>query len=637
MASVAANQDEITFDEFREEWLDEFQNGDLSPFEKGYRFAIKLVTQWLSVAGDDEDLVLCDGSGDGGIDIAYLHRADIDDDQEGQSVEGHTWYLVQSKYGTAFQGAETIVNEGSKVISTLAGENSHLSENVTRLMGRLDTFRKQASEYDRIILVFATDRPITESDRQGLSDIRFRGRQHFGDVFDVEDISLQTIWELRETAQQPDVSLAISGNFVDPTPGIRVGTIPLTTLYSFLAGYRDKTGNLDQLYEKNVRQFLGSRRKVNKGIEETLKNSPELFGLYNNGITIVVSNYTINPDGSCVLFDPYVVNGCQTTRTIWEVLRQRLDAGGTGRSEEVDKWRKRADQGVVVAKIVKGDSTQTNDITRFTNSQNAVREQDFIALRDDFRAWASAIANRYGIFLEIQRGGWEAQKAYQKSNPSTRQFTKYVNANDLLKVYAAGWLREPGTANGARRTFHPGGRLFNRITAGNESFGVDDIYAAYRLQRMADQFKFGRRAEMPSRGLTKYLFYFVVLDFVRETLIRANRAHSARELTNALLILDQEDNQDSLQGLLDSAIEVIDEYLNRESEDSVYKEPEFQDDLFRFLKSEQLGRNEEFAPLLRSLLSEHKRLFGRRVAGQPSPRELVTQAISAQTPVDDNA
>ncbi len=630
----AGNQDEVAFEEFCDEWLHEFTEGDLSPFAKGQRFAIKLVTQWLDVIADDDDLVLCDGSGDGGIDIAYLHRADLEDgEQEGQSAEGDTWYLVQSKYGTSFRGPDTIIIEGRKVIATLAGENTHLSEHTTQLLGRLGTFRQQASERDRIILVFATDQPITESDRRALNEIRLIGTQRFPHIFDVEDISLQTIWEARPTGPEPAVSLPISGNFVDPTLGIRVGTIPLTSLYDFLVAYRDKTGNIDQLYEKNVRQFLGSRRKINRGIADTLRNNPELFGLYNNGITIVVSDYLTKPDGSCVLSDPYVVNGCQTTRTIWEVLRQRLDAGGTGHSEEMDEWRQRADQGVVVTKIVKGNNAQITDITRFTNSQNAVREQDFIALRDDFRAWAGAAADRYGMYLEIQRGGWDAQKAYQKSHPSARQFSAstYANAFDLLKVYAAGWLREPGTANGARQSFHPGGRTFKSITAGDERFGVGDIYAAYRLQTLAGQFKFGRRAEMPSRGLTKYLFYFVVLEFLRETLIRANWAHSAGELTKALLILDREENRDALQGLLDSAIEVVDEYLNRESADSVYKEPEFQDDVFRFLKSIQLGRNEDFAPLLKSLLSEHKRLFGRRVGGQSSPRDLVTQAISVRT------
>ena len=630
MSSMIENQDDITFEEFCEEWLTEFRNGTLTSLEKGQRFATKLVTQWLGVTGDDDDLLICDGTGDGGIDIAYLHRADIEDDVQGnQSVEGDTWYLVQSKYGTSFQGQETIVEEGRKVISTLAGENTRLSEAVSQLVGRLTTFQQQASDRDRIVLVFATEQPITESDRRALAEIRLLGSNRFLNVFDVEDISLQTIWETRDTVQAPALSLPVVGNFVDPAPGVRVGTIPLTHMYRFLAAYRDKTGNLDQLYEKNVRQFLGSRRKINRRIADTLRDSPELFGLYNNGITIVVSDYTTSSDGSCVLSDPYVVNGCQTTRTIWDVLRQRLDSGGTGKSEDLDGWRERADQGVVVAKIVKGDSAQITDITRFTNSQNAVREQDFIALSDDFRSWQRVAEERYGIYLEIQRGGWDARKAYQKSHPNTQQFSEAANAFDLLKVHAAGWLREPGTANGARQTFHPGGRTFNRITEGDERIDVDDMYAAYRLQKMADQFKFGRRPEKASRGLTKYLFYFVVLEFLRETLIRANRSHSNPELTKALLSLDREENQEALEALLYAAIEVIDEYMSRESDDSVFKEPEFQDDVFRFLKSDRLGRNDDFAPFLKSLVSEHKRLFGRRRgAGQSSPRDLVAQAVA---------
>ena len=55
------SHEEITFEEFREEWLREFTESDLSPFEKGQRFALKLVTQWLDVTADDEDLILCDG------------------------------------------------------------------------------------------------------------------------------------------------------------------------------------------------------------------------------------------------------------------------------------------------------------------------------------------------------------------------------------------------------------------------------------------------------------------------------------------------------------------------------------------------------------------------------------------------
>ena len=427
--------------------------------------------------------------------------------------------------------------------------------------------------------------------------------------------------------------MPITGNFVDPSSGLRVGTIPLTDLYQFLKAYRDKTGNLDQLYEKNVRQFLGSRTKINRRIAETLNDKPEMFGLYNNGITIVVSDFSAkNASGSCVLYDPYVVNGCQTTKTIWQVLTQKLEAGGTGRSELLEKWRARAERGVVVTKIVKSSNAEITEITRFTNSQNAVREQDFTALRSEFKTWANAMAAQYGIYLEIQRGGRDAQKAYQNSHPSSHQFSDFPNAFELIKVYGAGWMREPGTAFGKNAPFTPAGTIFKRITSGEEgSFGVNDLYAAYRLQQLATEFKFGRGAEEPSRRQTRFLFYFVVLDLLRDTLIRARRPYSARELTNAFLILLQGENHDALQGLLDSSLEVLDEYLNQESEDSVYEETGFQGDLNTFLKWEQLGKNEDSTPRFKSLLSEYKRLFGRRSGTRPSPRDSVSQAISAQT------
>ena len=626
-------QNEVTFEQFCEEWLQEFKEGNMSPFEKGWRFAFKMVTQWLEVNEDDEDLVVCDGSGDGGIDIAYLRRSEVDtgdeNAQDSQSADGDIWYLIQSKYGSAFQGSETVLIEGQKIISTLTGKNDHLSEATRQLLAKLNTFRQRASERDRIILVFATEHAMSESDRHALNDLRLLGKQHIGDLFDVEDVSLNTIWETRVTTSQQPLSLSIKGNFVDPSSGLRVGTVSLTNIYDFLKAYRTKTGNLDQLYEKNVRQFLGGRKKINRGIAQTLRTSPELFGLYNNGITIVVSDYSDNKaEESCVLFDPYVVNGCQTTKTIWEILSQRLEAGGTGHSAEISDWRARAGRGVVVTKIVKGDNASITEITRYTNSQNAVREQDFLALRRDFGDWAKGMASGYNIFLEIQRGGWDSQRAYQKSHPNSTQFTEYANAFDLIKVYGAGWLREPGQAFGRSAPFLPGGSVFRRITE-TEPIDADDLYAAYKLQKLAEQFKFGRgSAVRPSRRQTRYLYYFVAIELLQDVLIRGNHQNSPKGVTEAFSILLQDGNQDALQLLLDAAIEVVDEYLNQESDDSVFKERDFEGDLNAWFKLETLGKGGERTYRLNSLLTAHKNFFGRGGRGQSSPRELVNQAIS---------
>ena len=324
--------DKPTYEQFCKEWRAEIEDGNPSPSEKGLRFATKIITQWLGVTTDDDDFVVCDGSGDGGIDIAYLKRTDSDTgNRDNDSEDGDTWYLVQAKYGTAFTGSDTIMGEGNKVITTLRGQNQHLSDNTQRLLEKLNTFRQQASETDRIVLVFSTTAPITQQDRQALDNIKLIGREHIIPSFDVEEVSLLTIWEALDDIELPRLSVPIKGEFVEQYSGLLIGMVSLTDLFEFLKSYQSRTGNLDQLYEKNVRQFLGNRRKINRGIAKTLNENPEKFGLYNNGITIVVSSYSNPPtDGPVMMDDPYIVNGCQTTRTIWQVLDGKINAGGTG-------------------------------------------------------------------------------------------------------------------------------------------------------------------------------------------------------------------------------------------------------------------------------------------------------------------
>jgi hypothetical protein len=626
---------QVTFDEFREEWLREFTEVDMSAFEKGWRFGFKIVTQWLDVEEDDEDLFVCEGSGDGGIDIAYLRRSEVDVDnenvQDGQTTIGDVWYLFQSKYGMAFQGGDQIVSEGRKVIRTLNGETATSSGEVAQILGKLDIFRQQASDRDRIILAFATEDTLSESDRNALDDLRTIGRSEIGNLFDVEEVSLNTIWENQDSKHRRPLSVPLKGRFVDPTSRLRVGTVTLTDLYEFLKAYRDKTGNMDNLYERNVRQFLGNRRKVNADIVDTLENTPEMFGLYNNGITIIVSGFQAETSSTpCMLFDPYVVNGCQTTRSIWDVLSRHLEAGGTGQSSSISEWRSRVERGMVVTKIVEGSNLdQVQSITTYANSQNAVSAKDFLALRDDFRNWRTDMAEQYGVYLETQRGGWDSQRAYQKSHPNSTQFAEYAKSFDLLKVYGAAWLCEPGRAFAGSAPFVPDGTVFRRITE-TEPINVDDLYAAYKLQEVAKQFNFGRgRTVRTSRRSTKFLYYYVVMDLPRYALSQLDRDNSPESITQALLILLKDSNRDTLQGLLEMGITAVDEYMKQDSEDSIYKEEDFAGNSNSWLKVPTLGKDGERTARLNNLLRVYRSFVVRKFGDQPSPLEMIEGALVA--------
>ena len=387
----------------------------------------------------------------------------------------------------------------------------------------------------------------------------------------------------------------------------------------------------------NVRQFLGGRRKVNKAIANTLEREPEKFGLYNNGITIVVSNYDKQgSEGDVLMNDPYIVNGCQTTRTIWQVLDAKLNAGGTGSNTEIESWKEKVARGGLVTKIVRSDEAEILNITKFTNSQNTVREQDFVALDQGFRNWADVMKKDYNIFLEIQRGGITSQKAYEKQHPEQDKFDDYVNAFDLIKVYGAGWLGAPGTAFRANSPFLPKGAVFEQMVNrrdDEEPFGAKDLFAAYRVKSLADAIGFGRNAERPSRRQSKFLFYYIFMRMLSNVIVLTPElqrpAATPSVLTEQVVALTASDDDDSLSTLSNAAVQLVDQYLTASGDNSAHRERSYQEthnsDLNGFLKADSLG-SENHSPLLLQALQIQNAAFN--MAGG---RERIAGALLRQT------
>ncbi len=630
-------ESQVTFDQFREEWLRAVRADNPSTLELGRRFARKLITQWRDIDESSDEIVYCDGSGDGGIDIAFLERGESVESDSDDAPQGDTWYLVQSKYGSAFQSTQTLLVEGQKVIETLDGQRAHLSSLAKWLLDALQAFRSKASENDRIVLVFATEELLTAAEQKALGDVRAMGQGRLKMNFDVQSVSVEMLYQRSlEEMVGIDVSVPLRADLAPSGEGLLVGAVPLLNLYAFLKQYQGTTQDLDRLYEKNIRRFLNLRGKVNKAMAKTLSERPDRFGLYNNGITVVVEDFVLNGDGSIELVDPYVVNGCQTTRTIWEVFYPRMESGGTGKSQAFEEWRAKAEQGVVVTKIAKvgtAGEELLQEITRYTNSQNAVREKDFIALTSDFKTWSQQMAEAYDLYLEIQRGGWDSRRALQRQNPGLHEFKRSAYAFDLIKVYGAGWLKEAGTAFGRNAAFLPSGPIFKQIVnteTTDDPFGVSSLYAAYRLQEEANRYEFGRGSR-PSRRQTRFLFYLTVLDLLRDVFIQAGVKVTLGALTRAIITLAEPGNEAAFKTLLNRSVSVIDRYLTQENDNSVYREPEFTgrfgSDLNGFLKWEQLGKNEETTPRYHRLTAGAKIALSDPDENGQSPAERIMAAV----------
>ena len=524
------------------------------------------------------------------------------------------------------------MQEAQKVIDTLDEKNENISSAALDVVEQIQEFRSKAGDRDKLVLVFATVDPISGKESRAVEDIKAMGKSRFGALFSVENVSIRTIFDLTLDAPFTKNKIPVTARLVHSGSELLVGSIRLHDLYEFMKSYKKATGDLDLLYEKNVRRFLGGNRKVNKGIAETLKNSPERFGLFNNGITIVVEDF-YGVDDQYELTEPYVVNGCQTTRTIWEFLEKKLASGGTGEEPtEFLEWQEKYKQGIVVVKVVKVGNPGgelLNDTTRFTNSQNAVTGKDFIALVDNFKDWARQIGNKYDVFLEIQRGAWDSRKALQNKRPNEKQYKKSVSAFELIKVYASAWLNQPGRAFGSNPPFVPGGAIFKQITEDeNHKFGVDDLYAAYCLYSTAEKRENpAKPAKSPKRS--RFLFYYVVVELLRRILRSSTGLEpSLRQISDSIIKLFdiRRERSEAADLLLEQATLLDDDYFNQNGEYSIIKEPTFKGDLNTHLKTYNVSA--DHAPKLNELLQfNFNDIRKRRGTEKSSSLDIIVQEL----------
>ena len=175
-----------------------------------------------------------------------------------------------------------------------------------------------------------------------------------GPSFDVESASVHSIYANYGSSHGDISKLTIEGDFSRLGEDARVGTVSLYNLYEFLKNYRTETQDLDRLYERNVRRWLGMNKnqRVNHAIKTTLEQEPERFGRYNNGITFVATRFVKEADSSDWLIeDPFVVkrlpNDANRIRSLGSTVGFRRDRSrrGTYRMGEEDSEQFRSRQG----------------------------------------------------------------------------------------------------------------------------------------------------------------------------------------------------------------------------------------------------------------------------------------------------
>ena len=220
-----------------------------------------------------------------------------------------------------------------------------------------------------------------------------------------------------------------------------------------------------RLLEANVRSFLSVKGKgVNAGIQATLRSAPERFMAYNNGIVIVADEMRLGKrgDGSAGiawLKGLQIVNGGQTTASLYFTKKKYPDT---------DLSHVRVPAKIIVMRAQ--DSTKeealVSDISRFANSQNAVRQSDLSANKpfhveieklsrsvycpDGVGQWFyERAAGSYNTLLTREGTTPAKLKALKEAIPTARRVTK----TELAK-YITAWDRKPDIVSlGSQKNF----------------------------------------------------------------------------------------------------------------------------------------------------------------------------------------
>ena len=212
------------------------------------------------------------------------------------------------------------------------------------------------------------------------------------------------------------------------------------------------------ILDNNIRHHLGHRMKVNKGIRNTLEEHPEKFAEYNNGSIMTAIDVKINEDKKLIHLDsPIIVNGAQSSHGILDVCKKtkNLDAE-------------------TQLKIIKtDDEDHQKNITRYSNSQNAVKGKDLVALEDFWKSISFQMETRTGYFFEYQSGSWEyrlnaGDKAKFQGNEIFNQYLpedhkKKLVSKDAIQTYVAYFKQNPAGAYQSISKFLPGGTEYEKI------------------------------------------------------------------------------------------------------------------------------------------------------------------------------
>lgn len=301
---------------------------------------------------------IVDGGNDNGIDAIYYDAATA------------TLVIAQSKWNNSHSGSV----DSASVLKFVQGARDLISQKRNRfndnIQSRWATIEDALGRVNSVVLVLvysgsaALDPAVVHSLQEFVDS-----QNDTGEMFSFDVVSQKRLFQyfVHEAAPpQIDLTVRLSHYGLVESPMQAVyGQLSVTDVAEW---YR-KYGN--NLFAKNIRNFLGLKSEVNAAIGKSLAEAPSNFWYFNNGLTILAEKMKKQAiggaDRSVGIFECSgitIVNGAQTVGTIGRTLSGESEASLQARIIVVDD----------------PNSTMGQLITRASNTQNRIDSRNFVAL-----------------------------------------------------------------------------------------------------------------------------------------------------------------------------------------------------------------------------------------------------------------
>jgi hypothetical protein len=466
------------------------------------------------------------GSNDGAIDgvFVFLGGTLLSEDSDvlqpgftpnkvGAGVKLELW-LIQAKRETSFTETtiDKVANAAGRLLSLAEDEADLLRLYSPTTVVRTGFFRKSlrvlATRHPQVEIhfVYATRGRTTGTNSINTKvEIKARDLETqlasvvSGAVGHVEFLGAAELWRRANTVPSYTTELTYQENATSGN-----SHVALVRLRDYMAFLSDENGQLRRhIFDWNVRDYQGDV-EVNREMKESLQNpsGPEFWWL-NNGVTIVCSKAS-SVGKTYSLDDVQVVNGLQTSHTIYNVLKAVKDNHPA------------FDRAVLVRILVTGEDSAIRDrVIRATNRQTSVPVASLRATEDIQRDIEAYFLGRDWFY--------DRRKNFYRN--AGRSPERIVSISLLAQAVMAMGLSRPDNSRARPSSLLKGDDDYQTIFS--EDIPVEIYLWCAQAQKAVDAFLSSEVADVSTQERNNFRFH---LAMVAATTLVGNPIRSPKQL-----------------------------------------------------------------------------------------------------------